>query len=99
MALSYYADIKNLPRLTQEEIEELYLKGGISSDNINDLIDEITSKISEIHDRIINGEDTEELNSQRDLLERKLLKLKRNKCYKIINGKEFIVRNILIKSY
>lgn len=92
MELSYYADIKKLPRLTQEEIEELYSKGGISSDNIDDLIDEITSKISEIHDRIINGEDTEELNSQRDLLERKLLKLKRNKCYKIINGKDFIVR-------
>ena len=90
--VEYYASIKNLPKLTQKEVEELYLKGGISSDNIDDLIEEITSKMSEIHDRIINGEDTEELNSQRETLQKKLLKLKRNKCYKLINGREFVVR-------
>lgn len=100
---TYYTEIREIPKMSQEDIIKEYEKEGIYKTDLDNLIQEVKNQLEPI-DNLISGsvfkfktlepvENVQELKEQKKGLEAQLSKLKHQKCYRFIKGMNTIVRN------
>lgn len=92
---SYYEEINELPRISQEELAKIYKSDGVFKKDLDDLIEKATKTLCEIEKKLtlLNDDEKEKiLLEKKEKLDKKLTKLNRTKCYRFISGTGTICR-------
>ena len=93
---SCYSEVKEIPKMTQEDLTHLYDSEGIYKTDIDSLRKEVKKKIAYIDKMLKNKElsnsSKEELVEMRKNSEKQLEKIGYSKCYRFVSSSGMIVR-------